>query len=219
MTPDIDLNQIAKVVAMRPRVVVWAVVSSVRAFAPLQRRITDTSWTPARETHAEARLGWSPAPTRAPAGPRYGYMDLVRPRADDFTLGTSTCGYVSGFNSPVPVTCVRESAYCTNDGVANMDCCSGDYTACTSTMYSACLDLSASQRGECNDKGARTICWCVSTTDVALLRDVDCEKAGRNHPRATPSYTPRPPPPGRSFLFCSVPPVAAATLSSPPLRG
>ncbi|KAK0755071.1 hypothetical protein B0T18DRAFT_386841 [Schizothecium vesticola] len=130
---------------------------------------SDASWTPARETHPEARLGWSPAPTRAPL-PRYGHIDLVRARADDFSLGTSTCGYVSGFNKAVPVTCVRESAYCTNDGVANMDCCTGDYAACTATMYSACLDLSASQRGECDGRGARTICcWAESPSCYTLV--------------------------------------------------
>lgn len=172
---------------MRQRVVVCALVSSATAFTPLKRQQLDASWTPARETHPEARLGWSPAPTPAPL-PRYGHMDLVRPRADDFTLGTSTCGYVSGFNKPVPVTCVRESAYCTNDGVANMDCCTGDYAACTATMYSACLDFSASQRGECDGRGARTICWCVLVALVVLLSMLTMPQLDRVplvlHPRA-----------------------------------
>lgn len=172
---------------MRHRVVIWALVSSATAFTPLKRQQTDTSWTPARETNPEARLGWSPAPTPAPL-PRYGHMDLIRPRADDFTLGTSTCGYVSGFNKPVPVTCVRESAYCTNDGVANMDCCTGDYAACTATMYSACLDFSASQRGECDGRGARTICWCVFVALGVLLSMLTMPQLDRVplvlHPRA-----------------------------------
>ena len=42
-----------------------------------------------------------------------------------------------------------------------MDCCTGDYKECTSTMYSACLDLSASEKGACSGHGPRTICWYV----------------------------------------------------------
>jgi len=139
-----------------PSLALW--LASATAFTPLVRRQDERSWSPAKETGLpnEQRLGWSPKPTDAPIPPRrYGEMDLLK---RDFTLGTDTCGFVSGFSS-VAVTCVRQSAYCTNDGVGNMDCCTGEYSQCLSTMFSTCLDFTASQQGACQGKGPRTICW------------------------------------------------------------
>ncbi|KAM7183553.1 proline-rich receptor-like protein kinase PERK1 [Naviculisporaceae sp. PSN 640] len=147
-------------------------LSSATAFSPLVRRQSGKSWAPARETGRPAednRMGWSPKPTGLPnPGPRYGGMDLLR-RASDFTLGTDTCGFVSG-STPLPVTCVEPGAYCTDDGVGNMDCCTGQYKECTSSMYSACLDYSASERGACESAGPRTICcWSESPSCFTLL--------------------------------------------------
>jgi len=132
---------------------------SATAFTPLGRRGDDRPWTPAKETGpAQDRVGWNPKPTDGPVPPpQYGEVELLR---RDFSLGTATCGYVAGFSS-LPVTCVRESAYCTNDGIGNMDCCTGAYSRCTSSMYSSCVDYSSSLRGACSSKGVRTICWCV----------------------------------------------------------
>ncbi|KAK0652481.1 hypothetical protein B0T16DRAFT_454845 [Cercophora newfieldiana] len=144
-------------------------LGSALAFTPLERRQEQRSWTPAKETgRSEERIGWSPKPTDAPIPPpRYGQMDLLK-RAD-FTLGTDTCGFVSGFSSAA-VTCVRQSAYCTNDGAGNMDCCTGEYSLCTSSMFSSCLNYAASQRGECAGKGARTICcWAESPSCYTLI--------------------------------------------------
>ncbi|KAK3326764.1 hypothetical protein B0H66DRAFT_168533 [Apodospora peruviana] len=156
-----------------PRSVLFfsAFLSSAAAFTPLVRRHGDgQSWTPARETGRpddSNRLGWSPIPTDIPR-PRYGEMDLLR---RDLTVGTDTCGFVSVTdNTPAPVTCVKNSAYCTNDGVGNMDCCVGDYATCTSSMYSACLDYSASSKGACSGAGLRTICcWSESPSCYTLI--------------------------------------------------
>ncbi|KAK1830831.1 hypothetical protein QBC39DRAFT_409304 [Podospora conica] len=55
-----------------------------------------------------------------------------------------------------------------------MDCCSGDYTTCASTMCSSCLDLSASQRGGRNGEGLRTICcWTEPPQTRAGAADED----------------------------------------------
>lgn len=72
---------------------------------PTPKSGLDASWaSPARETAAAAArghefvdqqlaLGWSPRPTQAPK-PLLGRMMV--PRADDFTLGPQTCGFVPG---------------------------------------------------------------------------------------------------------------------------
>ncbi|KAK5659880.1 hypothetical protein OQA88_13343 [Cercophora sp. LCS_1] len=146
-----------------------ALLTPAAAFAPLQRRNDERSWTPAKETgRFEDRIGWTPKPTGAPVPPpRYGEMDLVR--RGGFSMGTDTCGFVSGFSS-APVTCVRQSAYCTNDGVGNMDCCTGEYSLCTASMYSSCINYSSSQNGVCDGKGLRTICcWSESPSCYTLI--------------------------------------------------
>ncbi|KAM7218434.1 proline-rich receptor-like protein kinase PERK1 [Rhypophila decipiens] len=147
-------------------------LSSATAFSPLVRRQSEKSWAPARETGRPAednRMGWSPKPTDLPVpGPRYGGMDLLR-RASDFSIGTDTCGFVSGTTAN-PVTCVQPGAYCTDDGLGNMDCCTGQYKECTSSMYSACLDYSASEKGACESAGPRTICcWSEEPECYTLL--------------------------------------------------
>ncbi|OTA07681.1 hypothetical protein A9Z42_0085900 [Trichoderma parareesei] len=69
---------------------------------PTPRSGLDESWaSPAKETVAvtghevdqQLALGWSPRPTQAPK-PLMGRMMV--PRADDFTLGPQTCGFVPG---------------------------------------------------------------------------------------------------------------------------
>ncbi|GAB1315237.1 Proline-rich receptor-like protein kinase PERK1 [Madurella fahalii] len=144
-----------------------ALAAPASAFTPLQK-LSSKPWTPAAETGTADhpnRLGWSHKPTDAPQ-PRYGEMELLK---RDYTMGTDTCGFFSGYSS-IPVTCVKQSAYCTHDGAGNMDCCTGDYSSCTETMFSACLDFSASQRGACAGRGPRTICcWSESPSCFTLL--------------------------------------------------
>ncbi|KAL8366384.1 hypothetical protein RB595_004925 [Gaeumannomyces hyphopodioides] len=141
-------------------------VPQVAAFYPLRPTQEKASWRPARQTaspgtisgdahNPDARVGWSPRPTDAPK-PALAQMELFK-RQQPYSMGTDTCGFISGYPS-LAVTCVKGSGYCTNDGVGNIDCCTGEYTDCTSTMFSACLDFSASQRGACASRGPRTIC-------------------------------------------------------------
>ncbi|KAK1756765.1 proline-rich receptor-like protein kinase PERK1 [Echria macrotheca] len=158
---------------LHPALFFALLTGAATAFAPAERRRPDErSWTPARETGAsQDRVGWSPKPTDAPVPPmpppRFGQMDLLR--RDGFTMGTDTCGFVSGFSS-APVTCVRQSAYCTNDGAGNMDCCTGDYSQCSKTMYTTCIDYTASENGACSNKGAKTICcWAQSPSCYSLV--------------------------------------------------
>ncbi len=54
---------------------------------------------------------------------------------------------------------MRESAYCTNNGANALDCCTGAYDACTTTMFSVCIDYTASQTGACSSTGLGTMCW------------------------------------------------------------
>ncbi|KXX76598.1 Proline-rich receptor-like protein kinase PERK1 [Madurella mycetomatis] len=142
--------------------------SALAAPATLQKLGNDKPWTPAAETSTidhPNHLAWSHKPTDAPR-PRYGETELLR---RDFSMGTDTCGFFSGYSS-IPVTCVKQSAYCTHDGAGNMDCCTGDYSSCTETMFSACLDFSASQKGACAGRGPRTICcWPESPSCYTLL--------------------------------------------------
>jgi hypothetical protein len=51
-----------------------------------------------------------------------------------------------------------------------MDCCTGEYSLCTSSMFSSCLDYSASQAGSCSGRGPRTICcWAESPSCYTLV--------------------------------------------------
>ncbi len=81
-----------------------AVASTARASndnQPVPKSGLQESWaSPARETVAvghdneqQVALGWSPKPTQAPK-PLLGRMMI--PRADDFTIGPQTCGFVPG---------------------------------------------------------------------------------------------------------------------------
>ncbi|KAL8334443.1 hypothetical protein RB601_000375 [Gaeumannomyces tritici] len=154
----------------------FVLVMQVGAFSPL-RAAQEASWRPARQTASpgtapgedkpDARVGWSPRPTDAPK-PALAQMELFK-RQQPYSMGTDTCGFISGYPS-LAVTCVKGSGYCTNDGVGNIDCCTGEYTDCTSTMFSACLDFSASQRGACASRGPRTICcWESSPACYTLI--------------------------------------------------
>jgi len=107
-----------------------------------------------RDGLAEARLHFGHRYLRL----RLGLFLLVAPRP----AGSASRKFANlSLQTAAAVTCVRQSAYCTNDGAGNMDCCTGEYSLCTSSMFSSCLDFSASQRGACSGKGPRTICWCV----------------------------------------------------------
>ncbi|KAK3369956.1 hypothetical protein B0H63DRAFT_304660, partial [Podospora didyma] len=160
------------------RFAVLFAASAACAFSPLRQYVSDQrSWSVAKETRGPGddpnRVEWSPKPTDAPQGlPRFGGMDLLR--RDGFTMGSNTCGFVDSYSSN-PITCVKVSASCVNDGVGNMDCCTNPVSDCTSTMFSSCLDYSASQQGLCGTGlGPRTICcwasmpacytWLFSTT-------------------------------------------------------
>ncbi|KAK4183530.1 proline-rich receptor-like protein kinase PERK1 [Podospora australis] len=139
------------------------------ALARLKESTGSKSWTPAPETNRADdgnRLQWSSQPTSAPAQDVWGDMELLKRQ---FVMGTDTCGFLSGYSS-VPITCVKESAYCTDDGRGNRDCCTGEYRDCTSSMFSACLDFSASERGACAGKGPRTLCcWAASPSCYTLI--------------------------------------------------
>ena len=80
-------------------------VASAVAFVPLERKPTDTTWTPAKETGQTLpadtdntnKVGWSPKPTDTP--PRFGAMgrmDMFR-RQESYTMGTDTCGFVQDY--------------------------------------------------------------------------------------------------------------------------
>lgn len=142
---------------------------AVAAFAPLTTATRGKPWFPAAATAHERdtnRLGWSPRPTAAPAPGPWGEMELLKRQSE---MGTDTCGFLSGYSS-VAVTCVKESAYCTDDGRGNRDCCTGEYSDCTSSMFSACLDFSASEKGACSGKGPRTLCcWAASPSCYTLI--------------------------------------------------
>lgn len=81
-----------------------AVVSTARAdndHQPVPKSGLQQSWaSPAKETVAsghemeqQVALGWSPKPTQPPK-PLLGRM--MMPRADGYTLGPETCGFVPG---------------------------------------------------------------------------------------------------------------------------
>ncbi|KAK0716761.1 hypothetical protein B0T26DRAFT_265651 [Lasiosphaeria miniovina] len=137
-------------------------IAPANAFAPLERRGSDSSWSPAKQTGLPERdhpnrVGWSPRPTDAPPSQHnYGAMDLLK--RDTFSIGSDTCGFLAGYSSAA-VTCVKLGAYCTDDGAGNIDCCTGAYSVCKSSMLSACLDFSASLQGACGTGlGPRTLC-------------------------------------------------------------
>jgi hypothetical protein len=74
------------------------------AFSPKVHRRDQESWTPARETGVADevnRIGWSPKPTEAP-GARYGEMELLK----RYSMGTNTCGFVSGYSCMIEVVIV-----------------------------------------------------------------------------------------------------------------
>ncbi|KAL7790964.1 hypothetical protein V8C37DRAFT_382990 [Trichoderma ceciliae] len=157
------------------------------------------SWaSPAKETVAagheheqqQLALGWSPKPTQAPK-PLLGRMMV--PRADDFTLGPQTCGFVPGTvgNS---FTCISSGYTCTpqSDFVG---CCEPN-SSC-SLIKTSCIDYQASASGACNlPSDFHTLCcgtsslpacytWVISTSastdDSATLYTIfDCSpQAGR----------------------------------------
>lgn len=81
-----------------------AVISTARADngnQPVPKSGLEQSWaSPAKETatlnhevEQQVALGWSPKPTQAPK-PLLGRM--MMPRADGYTLGPETCGFVPG---------------------------------------------------------------------------------------------------------------------------
>lgn len=83
--------------------VLGAIASTAQAGhnQPIPKSGLEESWAaPAKETavaghdiEQQLALGWSPRPTQAPK-PLLGRMMV--PRADDFTLGPQTCGFVPG---------------------------------------------------------------------------------------------------------------------------
>jgi hypothetical protein len=81
-----------------------AVISTVKADndnKPVPKSGLQESWaSPAKETVVadhengnQVALGWSPKPTQAPK-PLLGRM--IMPRADGYTLGPETCGFIPG---------------------------------------------------------------------------------------------------------------------------
>lgn len=77
-----------------------SLIASTLAFSPFVRRFDEPVWTPARQTGAPGdeqldEEGWSPRPTDSPQ-PDFGELDLFK-RAS-FSLGTDTCGFVSGYS-------------------------------------------------------------------------------------------------------------------------
>jgi hypothetical protein len=60
--------------------------------------IDERSWTPAQQTAtpspSDASEGWTPRPTEAP---RLDYGGIDLPKRDGLSMGTDTCGFVSGY--------------------------------------------------------------------------------------------------------------------------
>ncbi|KAL6868625.1 hypothetical protein J3F83DRAFT_737785 [Trichoderma novae-zelandiae] len=156
------------------------------------------SWaSPAKETVAagheadqQLALGWSPRPTQAPK-PLMGRMMV--PRADDFTLGPQTCGFVPG-TAANSFTCISSGFTCTPQQ-DHVGCCEPN-SAC-SLIKTTCIDYKASQGGACNlPSDYHTLCcgtsslpgcytWVISTSassdeSVSLYTLFDCSaQAGR----------------------------------------
>ncbi|KAL7819664.1 hypothetical protein V8C26DRAFT_394803 [Trichoderma gracile] len=167
---------------------------------PLPKSGLDESWaSPAKETVAVAgheaidqqlALGWSPRPTQAPK-PLLGRMMV--PRADDFTLGPQTCGFVPG-TAGNSFTCISSGFTCTPQQ-GHVGCCEPN-SAC-SLIKTTCIDYKASQGGACNlPSDYHTLCcgtsslpacytWVVSTSAASddatsLYTLFDCSpRAGR----------------------------------------
>ncbi|KAL7803751.1 hypothetical protein V8C44DRAFT_261113 [Trichoderma aethiopicum] len=167
---------------------------------PTPKSGLDASWaSPAKETATagghefidqQLALGWSPRPTQAPK-PLMGRMMV--PRADDFTLGPQTCGFVPG-TAGNSFTCISSGFTCTpqQDYVG---CCEPN-SAC-SLIKTTCIDYKASQGGACNlPSDYHTLCcgtsslpacytWVISTSassdeSARIYSIFDCSpQAGR----------------------------------------
>lgn len=145
-----------------------AVVSTVTADndnQPVPKSGFQQSWaSPAKETVAsgheveqQVALGWSPKPTQPPK-PLLGRM--MMPRADGFTLGPETCGFVPG-NDGNSFTCVSSGYTCTPQG-GFVGCCQPN-SAC-SQIKTTCIDYQASATGACNlPSDFHTLCCATST--------------------------------------------------------
>ncbi|KAL7936107.1 hypothetical protein V8C35DRAFT_249773 [Trichoderma chlorosporum] len=131
-----------------------AVVSTAQAsndIKPVPKSGLQESWAaPAKETATvghkddqQVALGWSPKPTQAPK-PLLGRMMI--PRADDFTLGPQTCGFVPGTTGN-SFTCISVGFTCTPQN-GYVGCCEPN-SAC-SVIKTTCIDYQASQGGACN---------------------------------------------------------------------
>ncbi|KAF3075382.1 hypothetical protein CFAM422_002383 [Trichoderma lentiforme] len=178
-----------------------AVASTARASndnQPVPKSGLQESWaSPARETVAighdneqQVALGWSPKPTQAPK-PLLGRMMI--PRADDFTIGPQTCGFVPGTTGN-SFTCISVGFTCTPQ--ANFVGCCEPNSSC-SLIKTTCIDYQASKGGACNlPSDYHTLCcgtssvgacytWVVSTSgsgdeSTSLHTLFDCSpQAGR----------------------------------------
>ncbi|GFP52375.1 hypothetical protein TASIC1_0001052700 [Trichoderma asperellum] len=141
-----------------------AVISTVTADndnQPVPKSGFQQSWaSPAKETVAvgneieqQVALGWSPKPTQPPK-PLLGRM--MMPRADGFTLGPETCGFVPGSDGN-SFTCVSSGYTCTPQG-GFVGCCQPN-SAC-SQIKTTCIDYQASATGACNlPSDFHTLCW------------------------------------------------------------
>ncbi|PON27408.1 hypothetical protein TGAM01_v203789 [Trichoderma gamsii] len=144
-----------------------AVLSTARADndnPPVPKSGLQQSWaSPAKETvtsgheiEQQVALGWSPKPTQPPK-PLFGRM--MMPRADGYTLGPETCGFVPG-NDGNSYTCISSGYTCTPQG-GHVGCCQPN-SSC-SQIKTTCIDYKASQTGACNlPSDFHTLC-CAST--------------------------------------------------------
>ncbi|PTB46660.1 uncharacterized protein TrAFT101_003894 [Trichoderma asperellum] len=145
-----------------------AVVSTVTADnnnQPVPKSGFQQSWaSPAKETvtsghevEQQVALGWSPKPTQPPK-PLLGRM--MMPRADGYTLGPETCGFVPG-NDGNSFTCVSSGYTCTPQG-GFVGCCQPN-SSC-SQIKTTCIDYQASATGACNlPSDFHTLCCATST--------------------------------------------------------
>ncbi|KAL7927513.1 hypothetical protein ACQKWADRAFT_308267 [Trichoderma austrokoningii] len=145
-----------------------ATISTVRADSdnkPVPKTGLQQSWaSPAKETvtsgheiEQQVALGWSPKPTEPPK-PLFGRM--MMPRADGYTLGPETCGFVPG-NDGNSFTCVSSGYTCTPQG-GFVGCCEPN-SAC-SQIKTSCIDYQASATGACNlPSDFHTLCCGTST--------------------------------------------------------